>query len=425
MARTLAMFHPDSIKQELEAMPALLRALLDAELAAGNEITEIGHSFPAPPSGTFFKLARPLITRERKSGGGIEYRARNSSICSGEITDGGRRYFLIEPPHIEAESIQYVGGTLAATTVPPSPLAEEVPTARVRFENSTSINYEKWHDGVGYDVTALQEMSGEEKRAAEEDLLARGVRDWRDIEALACLGTPGAMRAIRGATDHPNPEIRMAIARHAPELISDANRTDNLVRLLESATFFAGLGQAIDQAAEYHPQPVIEALFRGALSRPGDVAVHFAAMLCFIHGRASAPFDMAQRDFFLRFNTEIRDERESVFRVLCQKIGVDGTSYLKSEKITPANLAVISDADYTVEIDIRGETLTYCELNRSAYVVCTFYQVPCVSSGTLSNWYYPLGRRSEKMSAQEKQIILDRIVSYCRNHHGMTKLTVE
>jgi hypothetical protein len=81
--------------------------------------------------------------------------------------------------------------------------------------------------------------------------------------------------------------------------------------------------------------------------------------------------------------------------------------------------------DYTVEIDCRGEMLTYCELNRSAHVICTFGGKPVIVPRTLSNWNYPLGRRSEKMSAEEKDIILARIADYCRTHHRMTNLVFE
>jgi hypothetical protein len=57
--------------------------------------------------------------------------------------------------------------------------------------------------------------------------------------------------------------------------------------------------------------------------------VHFAAMLCFIHGQTTEPFAMDHRGFFLRFNTEVRTERVDAFRELCAKIGVDGAPYLK------------------------------------------------------------------------------------------------
>lgn len=85
-------------REDWEALPPVLRALLEAELAAGNEVTEVGHSHPAPPAGAYFKLARPVSTRARASGDGIDFRARNSSLLSGEFTDEKRFYFVLEPP---------------------------------------------------------------------------------------------------------------------------------------------------------------------------------------------------------------------------------------------------------------------------------------------------------------------------------------
>src|SRR5512138_2799490 len=90
---------PEAFLADARAMPSVLRELFEAELAAGNEITEVFHCFPAPPAGACFKLARPVSTRPRESGGGIDFYDRNSSIYSGEFTDARRFYFIIEPPH--------------------------------------------------------------------------------------------------------------------------------------------------------------------------------------------------------------------------------------------------------------------------------------------------------------------------------------
>ncbi len=89
---------PEQVR-ELVLFPPVLRELLRAELAAGNEIVEIGHSFPAPPVGAYVKLAHPISTRARASGGGIDFYERNSSSYSGELTDSKRIYFILEPPN--------------------------------------------------------------------------------------------------------------------------------------------------------------------------------------------------------------------------------------------------------------------------------------------------------------------------------------
>jgi len=45
------------------------------------------------------------------------------------------------------------------------------------------MNYEKWHDGIGYDLDALEKMTPEELKSVETML--KGRSDWRDVEALA------------------------------------------------------------------------------------------------------------------------------------------------------------------------------------------------------------------------------------------------
>ena len=56
--------------RELARFPSALRELVQAELAAGNAIEEIGHSFPAPPVGAYIKLALVLVTRQPVSSQG-------------------------------------------------------------------------------------------------------------------------------------------------------------------------------------------------------------------------------------------------------------------------------------------------------------------------------------------------------------------
>jgi hypothetical protein len=351
------MIAPESCRKEIEAMPAILRALLQAELAAGNEIAEIGHTFPAPPAGAYFRLTKPLLTRGPVSGDGIVYYDRKGSTYSGEITDAKRFYFLLEPPHPPApEPEPDMQASRAARSPQPEKLDHfKQPAARAadsnavppggsvasdsgltpvqRFERSMVIDFEKWHDGVGYDLEALREMSRAELAAIEAMLLARGMNDWRDVEALAQFKTSAAHAALRAAMKHPNAEVRNAVMRYAPDLISNSARIASLVDALQTAELFGGLSLTLDQVADFHPAPIVEALFNGALERTGDVAVHFAAMLCFIHGRAAEPFDMAQRPFFLRFNTDNRAERETVFRELCEKIGVDAARYLPKTRV--------------------------------------------------------------------------------------------
>lgn len=83
----------------LAEFPAALRALVEAELAAGNSIAEFSGGFPAPPAGNSLKLANKVSTRPRASGEGLVFYERNSSLYSGEFTDAQRFYFVLEPPN--------------------------------------------------------------------------------------------------------------------------------------------------------------------------------------------------------------------------------------------------------------------------------------------------------------------------------------
>jgi hypothetical protein len=352
---------PKEFVKDLEAFPAVLRELLDAELAAGNEIKEIGHGFPAPPAGAYIKLAKPLRSRPRASGDGIDFYDRNSSLYSGEITDAKRFFFLLEPPHPPepepdmnairaalhskqatppAEQIKPARKAARSKALPlksqaaPKPEPPKPPTVVERFLGSMEMNYEKWHDGIGYDLDIIKTATPEELVEIENLLVNRPVSDWRDVEALAALNSPRARALLRKKLKGGNPELATAVTGYAPEIAADDEHTAALVAALEHSEVYGGLTQALLQVEEFHPPQIIDALFRGVLAREGDTAVHFAAMLMFLHGKAETSFDWDQHPFFLRFHTNVRAERQTAFRELCQKVGVDANPYLATQKKT-------------------------------------------------------------------------------------------
>jgi HEAT repeat protein len=197
-----------------------------------------------------------------------------------------------------------------------------------RFRRSMVMDFDKWHDGVGYDLDALGTAGDAERKAIEDMLIEHGVDDWRVVEALALLDTPRAQAALRSALKSHDLTVRLAIIEHAPHLAPDEERTASLVAAVNDAEAFGGLSKTIDQIEEFHPPEVIDALFRATLERDGETAVHYAALLMFLHGKADSSFDWEQRPFFLRFNTDVRRERAKAFRELCEKVGVEATPYL-------------------------------------------------------------------------------------------------
>jgi|WetSurMetagenome_2_1015567.scaffolds.fasta_scaffold18634_6 hypothetical protein len=197
-----------------------------------------------------------------------------------------------------------------------------------RFEKSMKIDYEKWHDGISYDIDAIKLASPTERKVIEQMLIQHSPRDWRDIEALAEIDTKKARETIKKAIEDPSPAVRTAVTRFAPNLVTDNERSESVINALEHAEVFSGLSQVLDDIAEYHPTEVKEALIKGLLTREGDVAVLFAGMLSYLYGKAEEPFDWNQRPFFLRFNTENREERVQAFRELCTQLNIDPEKYL-------------------------------------------------------------------------------------------------
>jgi hypothetical protein len=127
-----------------------------------------------------------------------------------------------------------------------------------RFEKSMVINYEEWHDGIGYDVEAIRLASQAERVAIEQMLIRHSPRDWRDIEALAQIDTERARETIKNAIKDPDPAVRVAVTRYAPNLVTNNQRCNSIVDALKTAKIFGGLSQVLDDIEDYHPTEVRE-----------------------------------------------------------------------------------------------------------------------------------------------------------------------
>ena len=83
-----------------------------------------------------------------------------------------------------------------------------------RFLDSMKIGYIEWHDGIGYDLDALNEMTPDELRQVEELVIRRKDSDWRDVETLAALNTPFTIQALKDCLQQPQsglPTVRHQI----------------------------------------------------------------------------------------------------------------------------------------------------------------------------------------------------------------------
>ncbi|MBS1716009.1 MAG: hypothetical protein JST30_16910 [Armatimonadetes bacterium] len=183
-----------------------------------------------------------------------------------------------------------------------------------RFRDSMMIDYEKWHDGIGYDLESLDGLVGAERREIEGLLVPRAGNDWRDLEALARLGTPGAVSAILEVRRTGEPEIRMVAHTYGPPP-TDREWDAVILEALTVVEPFSGLTVTM-RCAKAHPSPaVIGALWERVRNRCG-ISYHAAECLCLIGGILQDDWDMSQRDLCLRLQAADSPDRRSALAEL-------------------------------------------------------------------------------------------------------------
>ncbi len=282
-------------RRDYDNLPTLLRELLDAELAAGNEIAEVQHGFPAAPIGASFLLTGPVRSRPRQDADELRFFERNGSDHSGEFTVAPRHFFILEPPLPEPPYPDM--DALRAASPPPPP--------RSPFASMMAIDYEKWHDGIGYDLTQIPLMTPEQRMDFEAELILhlRDNGDWRDVEALLELATPTALAAAEKARNHPSPEVRNYVEQNIP--VAPAEREAQAISAIERAAVRSGIGHAVELAINCNTPDVRRTVLNQARTASDSTTrVHMAALLYFLCGKSKEPFDWAHRPYFLRFNDD-------------------------------------------------------------------------------------------------------------------------
>lgn len=340
----------DSQSKAIAEFPQVLQDLIYAELAAGNSIVEIGSGFPAPPVGACLKLAKNVSTRPRDSDDTIDFYERCGSSHNGEFTDEKRFFFVLEPPEEpepypdmdairagiearqraadadrfataerEARTPREVAQSFFDEMTSPRSIANASPIVK-RFVDSMEMNYERWHDGIGYDLEAIEAASPKERSQIEEMMLTKRISDWRDVEALMALDTPRTRKRLKGEFANAELPQKIDLISHATSLFTKKQRTAVLISALEAGEQCPSLTQVMLEIEDFHPTPIVKALMKGVRSHDGATAGQYAMMLLFIHGKATSRYDMDQRPFILRFQS---DDRDTMYRELCERLGVN------------------------------------------------------------------------------------------------------
>jgi hypothetical protein len=192
-----------------------------------------------------------------------------------------------------------------------------------RFIKSMHIGYIEWHDGISYDLDALDELASDEKDEVEAVLISRKNEDWRDTQALARIGSPSAFAAIEESTRGPNRTVRLAAGKYLHAIGRLDDLSDLICEALQNGTLGDGLAEAEQLASQFPSDKVKRTLLSGALRSTDGRAVRFVGILFYLYGKAKEPFDWSQRPFFLRFLSSDPPERYAVFDEMCQLLHVD------------------------------------------------------------------------------------------------------
>jgi hypothetical protein len=212
--------------------------------------------------------------------------------------------------------------------LPPPVLPQPTPRfgtsdAARKFEASMIIDYEKWHDGIGYDLDALAKMSAEERDEVASELLGRIRRHeahWRDTEALGALKTERAKSALMLALRAGDLETRLHVASELEEMGVDTEIEKLIGEVLKRGGFDQGVSFALSLAAERNTPYLRKVMLDCAQSGDKSVRVHAAAMCLYYAGQTKEPFDWAERPFFLEFGEDDPAVRERAYAELCRRL---------------------------------------------------------------------------------------------------------
>jgi hypothetical protein len=74
------------------------------------------------------------------------------------------------------------------------------PGALQRCRASLHLDYERWRDGIGYDMDAYAQMTHEERDTVAAEVRPKGDTDWRDLEVLGAHRSATAPASSFGAS---------------------------------------------------------------------------------------------------------------------------------------------------------------------------------------------------------------------------------
>lgn len=194
-----------------------------------------------------------------------------------------------------------------------------------RFLKSMHIGFVEWHDGIGYDLDALKEMTPAELDYVEKIILPYKDRDWREVETLAALNTPASIQALKECLNSPNNDARLFAVRLLKEMNVVDRIEEVILDILPKTKIGDGLTYALSLAEKYPSEAIRRKVLWCALNGNNDIRIHCAAMALYLYGVASTTFDN-RFPLIFEFREPLRAMRLKPFRALCARVGVDPAS---------------------------------------------------------------------------------------------------
>jgi hypothetical protein len=192
------------------------------------------------------------------------------------------------------------------------------------FLDSMIMDFDKWHDGIGYDLEALERLNPKERASIEKLLIMKleEAGNWRDVQALIALGTTSALKAADRARFHKKDRVRHYALRKVLtiQVLRDATTSD-MTELEEQAIQAVKHGNF--EMAECMPtMRVKRALLYSAREGGRETRGSAAAFLLYLCGQTSEPYDWSQRPFFLRFAADDPTTLQQTWEELRKRTGL-------------------------------------------------------------------------------------------------------
>lgn len=192
-----------------------------------------------------------------------------------------------------------------------------------RFEKSMIMDFDMWHDGTGYDLSAIDDMTPEERRDVAK-MLKRQDQTWRELEALAALDMEDVDAMFQEtAKTAASTDNRMAAASALHDRGS-MRREDYETFLCEEIRKLTGQGdgsiRVLLEAQALPTEKVKQALLWASWNRT-DESMSCAALLLYLCGKAKDQLAMEHRPmlFDLKPNNSYFT-RKAAFDKLCATV---------------------------------------------------------------------------------------------------------